>query len=184
MTARELADAVNQGGLYEKRDGSPVEPSQVHARVHKYGRLFIRENGRVRLRDPNPPVHDTALLARFDAAMLEVYEAAFREVRYPARRFLDMLRRRGGLEAAQHLLATAGASEGFTRLAEAGKLDLTMEFQVLQPQFRELFTDNKHRVPVDASLKEVCPRTASRIPVAPSERQTGPNECAERRVAV
>lgn len=141
MSARELADAVNRSGLYRKRDGSPVDPGQIHARVHNYPRLFIREGGRIRLRESIEPAHDPAVLARFDAAMLEVYDAAMREVRYPARRFLYMTRRRGGLEAARHLLAKQGESEGFKRLAEARKLTLTMEYQVLKPEFATLFNE-------------------------------------------
>jgi hypothetical protein len=146
MSAQELANAVSGSGLYEKRDGSAVDPAQVHARVHNYGRLFIREGGRIRLREDRMPDHDPVLLARWDAAMQEVYDAAMREVRYPARRFLDMLRRSGGLSAAQHLLAKPGVSEGFRRLAAAGKLELTMEFQVLRPEFAELFRDEERAI--------------------------------------
>src|SRR4051794_17463847 len=36
MTARELAAAVNERGLYAKRDGSAVEANQVQARVNNY----------------------------------------------------------------------------------------------------------------------------------------------------
>ena len=80
------------------------------------------------------------LIAEFDDAMLEVYDAAMREARYPARRFLQMLRRRGGVGAARELLRRPGVSEGFKRLAEARKLDLTMEYQVLRPRFQSMFT--------------------------------------------
>ncbi len=86
------------------------------------------------------------VLARFDAAMLEVYAAAMREVRYPARRFLAMVRGRGGLEAARQLLSKPGVSEGFRRLAEARKLDLTMEYQVVTRDFRGLFTADELEV--------------------------------------
>lgn len=146
MSARELADAVNRSGLYRKRDRSPVDAGQIHARVHNYPRLFIREGGRIRLRNAVEPEHNPAVLSQFDAAMLEVYDAAMREVRYPARRFLYMTRRRGGLEAARHLLAKQGESEGFKRLAEAGKLTLTMEFQVLRTEFVTLFTQAERDV--------------------------------------
>src|SRR5437867_1222365 len=74
MTARELATELNQGGSYRKRDGSPVEPSQIHARVHNYGRLFVREGGRIRLRNGEPHSFDPRLLTLFDRAMQEVYD--------------------------------------------------------------------------------------------------------------
>ena len=50
MTVRELADEVNRRGLYEKRDGSPVEANQIHARTKNYGSLFEKDGPRVRLR--------------------------------------------------------------------------------------------------------------------------------------
>jgi hypothetical protein len=50
MTVRELADEVNRRALYEKRDRSPVEPNQIHARAKNYSALFEKEGPRVRLR--------------------------------------------------------------------------------------------------------------------------------------
>lgn len=50
MTARELADAVNRRGLYRKRDGSPVEVNQVHARVNNYD-LFEKSGPKIRLKE-------------------------------------------------------------------------------------------------------------------------------------
>ena len=49
LTARELADAVNRRGLYQKRDGSPVEVNQVQARVNNYGSIFEKDGSVVRL---------------------------------------------------------------------------------------------------------------------------------------
>lgn len=81
------------------------------------------------------------LETKFDDAMVRVYEAASREAGYHATRFLQMVRRRGGVEAARRLLAAPGVSAGFTALRRAGRLDITVEAQVLRPQFSELFTD-------------------------------------------
>jgi hypothetical protein len=50
-TARELADAVNRRGLYRKRDGSPVEVNQVHARTNNYDKLFEKDGPRIRLKE-------------------------------------------------------------------------------------------------------------------------------------
>jgi hypothetical protein len=158
MTARELADEVNESGLYRKRDGSDVEPGQIHARVHNYDRLFERAGGGIRLASEPAAMVPGTVIARFDAAMLEVYGSAMREVRYPARRFLAMVRGRGGVEAARQLLSKLGVSEGFRRLAEARKLNLTMEYQVLQPEFRVLFADEERAVArqrlLDAGMPE------------------------------
>lgn len=50
MTVQELAGEVNRRSLYRKKDGSPVEPNQVHARTKNYNKLFEKEGSRVRLR--------------------------------------------------------------------------------------------------------------------------------------
>jgi hypothetical protein len=50
MTVHELADEVNRRALYRKKDGSAVEPNQVHARTKNYHGLFEKEGPRVRLR--------------------------------------------------------------------------------------------------------------------------------------
>lgn len=49
MTVRQLADTINERGLYEKRDGSLVDPSQIHARANKYHAMFEKDGRRVRL---------------------------------------------------------------------------------------------------------------------------------------
>jgi hypothetical protein len=48
MTVHELADEINERGLYEKRDRSPVEPSQIHARANKYENRFEKNGPRIR----------------------------------------------------------------------------------------------------------------------------------------
>src|SRR4051812_43024430 len=48
MTVKELADEINRRSLYEKRDRSPVEPGQIHARANKYAERFEKQGPRVR----------------------------------------------------------------------------------------------------------------------------------------
>lgn len=84
--------------------------------------------------DPAP------LEVRFEAAMYDAYEAWKREVGYKATRFHQMLPRHGGVETARRLLRQPGMSAGFERLLDEGRLDLTMEFLVLRPDFGTLFT--------------------------------------------
>jgi len=54
MTARALADAVTDRGLYRKKDGSPVEINQVHARTNNYHNLFEKDGPLIRLREESP----------------------------------------------------------------------------------------------------------------------------------
>ena len=51
MTARELADIVNERKLYRKKDGTEVEINQVHARTTNYKKLFEKDGSRIRLRN-------------------------------------------------------------------------------------------------------------------------------------
>jgi hypothetical protein len=50
MRAPALAREINERNLYRMRDGRPVDPHQIHARVHNYPELFVRESGLIRLR--------------------------------------------------------------------------------------------------------------------------------------
>jgi hypothetical protein len=69
MTTRELADEINRRDLYRKRDGSPVESNQIHARAKNYEHLFDKDRQLVRLRDvdapPPPPL--PASRSKYDA---------------------------------------------------------------------------------------------------------------------
>jgi repressor of nif and glnA expression len=51
MTARELADEINQRKLYIKRDESNIKTSQIHARVKNYPHLFQKRNGLIGLKE-------------------------------------------------------------------------------------------------------------------------------------
>ena len=50
MTAEEIADAVNAAGRFQKADGTPVLPNQIHARVSNHRELFERTPAGIRLR--------------------------------------------------------------------------------------------------------------------------------------
>jgi hypothetical protein len=80
---------------------------------------------------------------RFDAAMMEIYERAGAEAGYWATRYLQMLRRRGGLETARYLLGQEATSDGYAHLRDAGRLDLTVEAYSLRPEFQALFTESE-----------------------------------------
>lgn len=70
MTTRELADAVNERGLYRKKDGSPVESNQIHARAKNYSHLFDKDRQNVRLRDQDSPVRSRRIAfprSKYDA---------------------------------------------------------------------------------------------------------------------
>lgn len=73
--------------------------------------------------------------------MISIYETAKLELGYNATRFVQMISDQGGLPTARQLLWSDAPSEGFTRLWERGRLDLTVEAHVLLDEFESVFTD-------------------------------------------
>ena len=82
---------------------------------------------------------------QFDDAMMNVYRDAKEQCGYTATRFHRMLCDRGGLGTARYLLAARDVSDGFTKLWEFGRLDLTVECVVLSSKYRGLFSDEELR---------------------------------------
>jgi hypothetical protein len=54
--------------------------------------------------------------------------------------FIDMLERYDGVQLAKRLIAASEIQSGLTRLATLGRLDLSMEYMMLEPEFASLFT--------------------------------------------
>ena len=74
---------------------------------------------------------------RSDAAMMEIYERAGAEAGYWASRYLQMLRRRGGLETARYLVGQEATSDGSAgRLAAAYWTRLSSPTQRIRPRTR------------------------------------------------
>ncbi len=84
----------------------------------------------------------TALEKRFFNDMKDIYHKADKEINYRPTRFLQMLSEKGGVETALSLVAKSEATEGFIRLWENRRLDLSVEALVLKDDYRELFDDD------------------------------------------
>lgn len=85
----------------------------------------------------------TDLERKFHNAMIDVYRKADKECGYKATRFLQMLGEKGGVKTAKELISKDGGTEGFFKLWQFGRLDLSIEALVQQEEFRELFTDEE-----------------------------------------
>ncbi|MCI0701193.1 MAG: hypothetical protein L0241_08950 [Planctomycetia bacterium] len=59
---------------------------------------------------------------------------------YVPRIFERMLREHGGVQTAKQLIASGDIQYGFERLAELGRLDITLEQVMLCPEYAPLFT--------------------------------------------
>lgn len=76
------------------------------------------------------------------AAFIDGYQVAGKEVGYWGRRFLQAVKRNGGLATAKRMLLprNEGQRKGLDALLEANRPELTVEAIVLQQRFQGLFT--------------------------------------------
>jgi hypothetical protein len=79
----------------------------------------------------------------FHREMLRGVQRCKTEIGYHPQYWLQMVAEYGGVDAAKRLLQGDRASDGFTRLWEEGRLDLSVEFFVLMPRYEELFTSQE-----------------------------------------
>lgn len=61
---RDIAEEVNRRRLYQKRDRSPVETNQIHARSKNYPHLFEKDGPLVRLRTEDSPTDTQPVRSR------------------------------------------------------------------------------------------------------------------------
>ncbi|MEY9213471.1 DUF262 domain-containing protein [Thermobifida halotolerans] len=87
---------------------------------------------------------DPEILAAFDEALNSVCDRTWAETGYRPTYFRKMLNERGALATAKLLLSKPTISDGFVRLWELGRLDLTAEAVVLSnPAYAKLFTPDE-----------------------------------------
>ena len=131
---------------------------------------------------------------RWNDRMLEIYDEGKQLSGYNATRFLQKVRRVGGLAAAKDWLSPVTASKkptaGFLKLVEIGRLDISLEANALRPPWRRLFTPEELAVAAerlqsygysDHEIRRVARRT-----LIPEEVSGGPNlvEGAKTRITV
>ena len=83
------------------------------------------------------------LSLQFHDSMKDIYNRAKKECNYPATRFKQLVAEKGGVEAARSLILKDGGTDGFAKLWELGRLDLSVEALVLKDEYKELFTDQE-----------------------------------------
>ena len=87
----------------------------------------------------------TELASQLEAAMHEICRES-RRLGYVPTRFLQMLNEQGALVTVNQLLASDPHHDGFTRLWDLRRLDLSLECVVPRPVFRPLFTEKELNV--------------------------------------
>jgi hypothetical protein len=78
----------------------------------------------------------------FHQAMIALYRQTGQETDYWPTLHLQMVTQHGGVEAAQLMVTSQQLPDGYSRLWELSRLDLSVEALILQPQWRPLFTDD------------------------------------------
>ena len=82
----------------------------------------------------------------FHDAMLDLYRVAKTECGDDARVFLGMVSTDGGVQTAHKLLRDQRIQYGFTQLYLCERLDLTVEYLVLDQRFESLFSEAEREV--------------------------------------
>jgi len=86
---------------------------------------------------------------QFHQQMINIYRNALTQAHYKATKFLDMVTMQDGLAAAKTLLHTPYLPDGFAELWQRGRLDLTMEYMLVEPPWNSLFTENELKIAMD-----------------------------------
>lgn len=102
---------------------------------------------------------DEATQARLTGDMLRL-PAIWKSTTNLARwsRFIQLVNKRLGVGAARYLIHKAGLSEGFKRLKDAGRLDLTVEYLMLQPAYACCFTAEERGLARQRLVENGMPR--------------------------
>lgn len=73
-------------------------------------------------------------------------EQVKKKIHYRATRFSQMLANHGAVETARKLIHSTKIATGFWELVSAGYPELTVEYTVLKPKYRSLFTDDELQI--------------------------------------
>ncbi|GHO73951.1 hypothetical protein KSD_17220 [Ktedonobacter sp. SOSP1-85] len=98
-----------------------------------------------RIADQSKIADPDILRQEFHEAMINLYRETMKAIGYRATQFYHMVNEEGGVETAHRLLAKE-PTDGFTKLWEKKRLDLSVEALVLKPQFASLFDENEREM--------------------------------------
>lgn len=119
-----------------------------------------------------------ALADELHDALIKGYHQAAAQTGYRGNRFLQAVRRKGGLATAKRMLKprTQAQRAGLDRLLEAGKPELTVEFIVLRPKFMALFTPeelDQARIRLGKFIKQAAVIKKQRERLYPDDLEPG-----------
>ncbi len=112
------------------------------------------------------------LIEKFSQEMLELYQVVGKTTGYWANYYLRSVKKHGGLAHAKKALAKKDdAQDGFKKLIEVGRPDLSIEAIVLKDEYRNLFTADE----LEEAQRRIntVPDYAWRKPIDPSHNFFG-----------
>ena len=83
---------------------------------------------------------------KFHREALSGCETLRRKHGYNPTYYLRMVAEQGAVGAAKHLLAAEGVQSGLFTLWECGRLEMSIEAMVINPEYAELFTPDEIRI--------------------------------------
>jgi 5-methylcytosine-specific restriction enzyme A len=86
------------------------------------------------------------LINEFHKDMLKIYDRAKTECGYNASRFIQMVANEGGYNVAKKFIHSNVPSDGFGKLWEINRLDLTVEALILKEKYYPLFSDEEREI--------------------------------------
>jgi len=88
------------------------------------------------------------LAEEYQSEMLLICYKSRKEIHYNPSRFEQAVNNRGGVAATKKFISP-GIAPGLLRLCGPMRLDLSMEFIMLQPKYSPLFTDEELKIAAD-----------------------------------
>ncbi len=82
----------------------------------------------------------TNLAQQFEQELITIYKKSKAELGYNPTRFIQMISEDGGVATAHRLINSPQVSDGFAILWENKRLDLSLEYCAIKPEYAKLFT--------------------------------------------
>ena len=78
--------------------------------------------------------------------MIKIYRETDIQCNYKAAGFFQMIQTDGAITTAKEIINNAEVTEGFMKLAECNRLDLSVEALITQDKYKELFTAKERKI--------------------------------------
>ncbi|MBD7914667.1 hypothetical protein H9660_05865 [Clostridium sp. Sa3CUN1] len=85
--------------------------------------------------------------------MMKIYRETDAQCNFKAAGFFQMIQTEGAITTAKEIINNSEVTEGFIKLAECNRLDLSLEALVIQDKYKELFTPKERKICINRLKK-------------------------------